>query len=223
MAANTSCVEYTHIVEVLLGDEIQIMKAIEGANILPQRRELIEFLRDHNKINALKWKATEQCENDVDDAIKREMKNIPYFIVFYQNGHGVLPQHPVDITQYTRDDFEIFLECDLGEVKYSPSDAFRADTANFPQALHTRTLKNKMTMIKNTFRRSAKMGQPYAHMHLENYKDDDSSGELNASGAAAAKSSNGILRDTYSVTPNGRSCITKDNVTPTTDIIYPRC
>lgn len=56
MAANTSCVEYTHIVEVLLGDQIQVRKAIEGANIPPRRRELIEFLRDHNKFNALKWK-----------------------------------------------------------------------------------------------------------------------------------------------------------------------
>ena len=57
MAANTlRCVEYTHIVEVLLDDQLQVTKALEGANIPPQRRELIEFLRDHNKINALKWK-----------------------------------------------------------------------------------------------------------------------------------------------------------------------
>ena len=71
------------------------------------------------------------------------MKNIPYFIMFCQNSHGVLPRHPVDITQYNRRDFDTFLELDLGEVKYSASDAFTADVINFPdEAGNNSNLRN---------------------------------------------------------------------------------
>ena len=70
--------------------------------------------------------------------------------MFCQNSHGVLPRHPVDITQYNRRDFDTFLELDLGEVKYSASDAFTADVINFPDEAGNNS--NLRTMVGDQLR-----------------------------------------------------------------------
>jgi len=104
MAANTSdCVEYKHFISYVLGDNgyiimpsHYIIKCFEQAKVVSkEKRKLLDLKRDAGKVNALKWKSTNQkCWRNLKPNLKHCIILLPS-VLNYTQRHNKDSSHEI--------------------------------------------------------------------------------------------------------------------------------
>ena len=99
---------FRHVVSIVLGDKSSIKACLSDLGTTTYR-ELIDLMKDHNKVNSLKWRSGSNDE-DLPDYMKDQLKFFPSFVNYLQNNHGTMMNHPIDIVSMTdTDKFNRFL------------------------------------------------------------------------------------------------------------------
>ncbi len=105
---NTPDPLYKHVVSTVLADKAPIKACLSSLGITTYR-ELVDLMKDHNKVNSLKWRNNSNDE-DLPDHMKDQLKFFPSFLNYLQNNYGTMINHPIDIASMTNHDkFNRFL------------------------------------------------------------------------------------------------------------------
>ena len=105
---NTPDPLYKHVVSTVLADKAPIKACLSSLGITTYR-ELIDLMKDHNKVNGLKWRSG-STDEDLPDHMKDQLKFFPSFLNYLQNNYGTMINHPIDIVSMTNHDkFNRFL------------------------------------------------------------------------------------------------------------------
>lgn len=99
---------FKHVVTVILGDKAPIKACLSGLGITTYR-DLLDLMKDHNKVNSLKWR-NGSADEDLPDYMKEQLMFVPSYLNYLQNNHGTMMNHPIDtINVATRDKYNMFL------------------------------------------------------------------------------------------------------------------
>lgn len=119
---------FKHVVSAVLGDKNPIKACLSGLGINTYRG-LVDLMKDHNKVNSLKWRSGSNDE-DVPDHMKEQLKFFPSFLNYLQNNHGTIMNHPIDLVSMTsRDKFTMFLRLSPTERCGNPDGTVDYDVA----------------------------------------------------------------------------------------------
>ena len=99
---------FKHLVSTVLDDKAPIKACLSDLGINTYRG-LLDLMKDHNKVNSLKWR-NGSTDEDLPDSMKDQLKFFPSFVNYLQNNHGTLMNHPINIiSETTHDKFLMFL------------------------------------------------------------------------------------------------------------------
>jgi len=115
--------KFNHITKNVLKDGENLKGCLKNAGIKTYR-ELLDVGRDHNKVNAMKWKNPQtQRDEQLSDEDKEELKDLKNFINWLQNNHGTIGNFDIDvIAKASRALFLVFMTLNPAERRATSPD-----------------------------------------------------------------------------------------------------